>query len=100
MLSLWKDYMSESLKKENARLIDRVDELQNELKLKTEALDAFMELEFATKADWLGLCAFRMSEVRCRGTDGHNSALGKPNPTPHSPHCPYSKVQVLLGGKA
>jgi hypothetical protein len=60
------------------------------------ALVGFMDEEFRTKADWLGLCAFRRSDVRCQGTDGHNSALGTPRPTPHSEFCPYHKARAAL----
>jgi hypothetical protein len=69
---------------------------EDQIKLLREALEAFEREEFRTKADWLGLCAFRRSDVRCRGTDGHNSAVGTPKPTPHSEHCPYSGLRRAL----
>lgn len=61
-----------------------------------EALKVFFDEEFSSKADWLGLCGFRRAEVRCPGTDGHNSGAGTPRPTPHSEFCPYTRARAAL----
>lgn len=62
-----------------------------------DALAIFEAEEFQDRADWLGLCAFRRA-LNCRGTDGHTSAFGTPNPKKHNDFCPYAKLRALLEG--
>lgn len=59
------------------------------------ALAGFREYEWE-RMDWQGICPFRRhQDVRCRGTDGHVSAVGTPTPVPHSEHCPYHALAAL-----
>lgn len=60
-----------------------------------EALDAFQQVEFLNKSDWLGICTFNRF-LRCPGTNGYISAAGPPKPIPHAEHCPFAKLDAVL----